>query len=56
MRIVTQFQYFPENKQESATLIVLDNKNDIWLQYNPMIDGGQWYQIALPKEFYKETK
>jgi len=55
MRIVKQFQYFPETKQDGATLVILDSEGDIWLRYNPLIDGSQWHQVVLPDEFYKEV-
>ena len=54
MRIVMEFQYFPETKHENAHIVVLDSEGDLWMCYSPMNEGARWCKIALPDAFHEE--
>lgn len=54
MRIVTGFQYFPENKRETAHIIILDSEGDIWIRYNPLDDSSRWRKVILPYDFFED--
>jgi hypothetical protein len=50
MRMIRQFQYFPETKHKADILVLLDNAGNVWICHGPLMNGTRWHKVLLPAD------